>query len=504
MKKYVGIDVKRNSLVSVASPAGEQPTLGKILNRTIGLSTGRIDNKSVVKAPETSDLLVKRKVEFLEIPDNHLTENDKKFDNTACQYEEAVEETVEGNDTPNIANTGKMVSNQVVEDADNQKGLPFALTREGHIDETITLRESGNFEKNSGEDCNEEDGVNELKTDNVDGETLLVETRYNLTERRSSRSTFRGRSSARLPSGSNLLSEYNLGVVALSRKKRKNGVEKQSQMKEKTGIYYLDYGDGKLHDSMEIPKVKDCSRPWCNPHCKTCRKRTFSRPCFVLIPADENVRKRKLPLDKRRLSMFPVYLSSTKSSKDAEEENAENIHPVSKEINKESGEKGAEKTEKNENSEINVDVPEEKDENEENENDINAEAETEVLIQQSVTKRRGYSKKRIEELSQPRGGPPAEVRFSKMSLRKQQEELIEDERRKVLTDFERENLENIQGRITVFLALLNEKEVMGKPGKMVDIPIRMAVDTKNTSMDKKIKTKRHRKVLFNQRSRLLS
>ena len=92
-------------------------------------------------------------------------------------------------------------------------------------------------------------------------------------------------------------------------------------------------------------------------------------------------------------------------------------------------------------------------------------------------KRKGYSKRRMEELSQPRWGHPAEVRFSKASLRRKKEQLTETERSKVLSLHEQQNLAYIQGKISLFLAMLNQQEVIRKPKKMVDIPIREVIDS---------------------------
>ena len=168
---------------------------------------------------------------------------------------------------------------------------------------------------------------------------------FSMPYRRSSRSTFRTRTSVRFLSQPSILEEHNLHVIAMSRtakaKSKSTTVLETHKPADDDGatVHYeynigqnretdnnlssdsltnivkfcLDYGDGKLHDILKVPKIKDCSRPWCNPFCKTCQLRSTSRPCFVLIPYEGNEPPRKIA-GKRRPSMFPVYNSNKVTS----------------------------------------------------------------------------------------------------------------------------------------------------------------------------------------------
>ena len=491
VEKYIGVDVRRQSLIVEKTPGRQQQTLDRILNQT---GVNKTDNKYVTNASKETS----KKVDFFVNRD----ENDTKED--SYKASEVREEKVK-HDNDNISGTlPELTENHI-------GGNPFLQRNERPLDDSTMFKPADATQNDNAvfdpkDDGHEEeinstvhdpDGLTEMLINNQD--KIVIDTDYNLTERRSSRSTFRGRSSTRLPSQSNPLSEYNLGVIG------------NSKGKNNPKHFYLDYGDGKLHDSMEIPKVKDCSRPWCNPHCKTCRNRTFSRPCFVLIPAEENVRKRLIPLDKRRPSMFPKYLptqskAQTDDTQNPVENNEADVSLLKDASNKSETERKT-KAKGMENSEITRDLNENEDgRKEENNNDVNdAIAEVNQSGHKSIEQpKKGYSKKRMNELAMPRGGPPAEVRFSKMSLRKKQEQLIEDERTKAFTEYERENLTKIQGKISVFLALLNQQELMGKPGKMVDIPVRMEAINRDIPKKKRFKGKRQRNVHFNTRPRLLS
>ena len=311
-----------------------------------------------------------------------------------------------------------------------------------------------------------------LDNDNIDN--VFIETTYNLKDRRSSRSTFRTRSTVRLVSQSTL-SEHNMEVINQPRRTRGRSETANSKTKQDVGQFYLDYGDGKLHDNMKIPNIKDCARPWCNPHCHTCQRRTKKGPCFVLIPKGENDRKRQVPTDKRRLSMFPIYRRNSDLSTGSSTDSLDN-----QTVN------GENQPLKNKKSQDNK-LEEKNDDPTSNENDtqtaLNKDIET-LLKKRMQNRKRGYSKKRIDELAKPRGVPPAEVRFSKTSLRRKQEQMKEGERHKAM-ELEKRNQTIIQGKIGMFLALLNEQESVRKPIKIVDIPIREDVKLKRKKLSRK-------------------
>ncbi|KAH3739100.1 hypothetical protein DPMN_045747 [Dreissena polymorpha] len=289
-------------------------------------------------------------------------------------------------------------------------------------------------------------------------------------------------------SQSSALSERNLTFIERHKYSGKSSGQKSGRSrvssKDTHSIesFYIDYGDGVLHDTNEIPRIKDCSRPWCNPHCKTCRNRATSRPCFVLVPKTSDVRKSKLPVDKRRASIFPRYAAVQSVKESSKETEKEEIKECSSPIDIETEQPM--KSEKtfgsitNDNrdeavhsvAEVNDDLD---DTNGTANDDAPFEKEIQLLIMQRKAKaqKQGYSRKRLEELSQPRGGPPAEVRFSKMSLRKKQEQLKEHVRTKQLTQRERDHLTYIQGKISLFCALINEHELTGRSAPLIGISV---------------------------------
>lgn len=347
--------------------------------------------------------------------------------------------------------------------------------------------------------------------------------------RRSSRSTFRSRNSVRFLSQPSFLEEHNMQVIAMP--KTRKAISKSTTDVDTTALtaieelyvesnnvqinpgdtnkntlpmllterkinFSLDYGDGKLHDILKIPKVKDCSRPWCNPFCKTCQMRTTSRPCFVLVPYEGNEPPRKSFIDTRRPSMFPVYKANKK-------DNAKNINVIEgkealddkQETGRDNKTKAVRHVEEVESSSdinntprsITEEITEGSNVANESVSSENIEEVTDETVNKAVSerptktikppKKKGYSRRRMDELCQPRGGPPAEVRFSKTSLRRKQEQLVESNGMKEITEREQQNLSFIQGKISVFLAMLNQKELAMKPAKMVDIPIREEIDS---------------------------
>ena len=369
--------------------------------------------------------------------------------------------------------------------------------------------------------------LNEVNTEEEnDAEDDVFETNDNskpaVIKRRSSRSTFRTRTSVRFYSQPSILEEHNLNVISMPKiqkgksrsttdirtdmyaqdeksiethyiRKGFKGSKLSSDSQTKLVTFCLDYGDGKLHNTLKIPKVKDCSRPWCNPFCKTCQLRSTSRPCFVLIPYEGNEPLRKIA-DKRRPSMFPVYQSGKPSINDSDSNDNSDDGYSDDEIITPKGDVTSKviATVENANKQMRSSLQ-----------SLTAEADRDSAIasnsimegtasekfEQTVemTKKieplqgfklkKGYSKKRMEELSQPRGGHPAEVRFSKASLRRRKEEMKESERTKELSWREQQNLAYIQGKISHFLAVLNEKEAMLKPTRLPDIPIREVIDS---------------------------
>ena len=370
------------------------------------------------------------------------------------------------------------------------------------------------------------DDLNEVNTDEEnDADEAVFESDINsylsVMKRRSSRSTFRTPNTVRFYSQPSILEEHNLNVIAMptaqkgkskstsdieterdapdektvetpTTSKRFKGNKLSSDSQTKLRKFCLDYGDGKLHDTLKIPKVKDCSRPWCNPFCKTCQMRSTSRPCFVLIPYEGNEPPRKIA-DKRRPSMFPVYRtgkpSRIDSDDDSENENGDAVDVItptgavdSKAIAKvENANKQMRNSlrsftsEADRDSAIALDSIVEDPASEKFEQTVEIKKKIEPLPGFKLKK--GYSMKRMEELSQPRWGHPAEVRFSKASLRRRKEEMKETERTKELSWREQQNLTYIQGKISHFLAVLNEKEAMLKPTRLPDIPIREVIDS---------------------------
>ena len=372
--------------------------------------------------------------------------------------------------------------------------------------------------------------------------TEVDDSKLFIPYRRSSKSTYRSRTTLRLHSQPSILEEHNLQVISMPKTPKRlptlntvkendtehavGNIQKQDsflsgdqlKLDEKTTNlpptpgtkmvnFCLDYGDGILHDNLSIPKVKDCFRPWCNPFCKTCQMRTHRRPCFVLVPYEG-----KEPPRKRRPSMFQANKGSGRefnSSMDPagsiekkEEENetvgANNIKVQSDKAKPEDINHEANETEQSNDEETDEEaqiVSEAVSGNVTSESDIQQEYinEIEKLLQYKFQdKKKGYSKKRMEELSKPRGGHPAEVRFSKASLKRKQEELVEIQRTKELSDLEHKNLAFIQGKISVFLAMLNQKALTKKP-KMPDIPIREVIDSDKLIHEAKKRNKRKMK-----------
>ena len=347
--------------------------------------------------------------------------------------------------------------------------------------------------------------------------------------RRSSRSTFRSRNSVRFLSQPSFLEEHNMQVIAMP--KTRKAMSKSTTEVDTTALtaieelniesnnafrnpgdtsknnlpmllterkinFSLDYGDGKLHDIVKIPKVKDCSRPWCNPFCKTCQMRTTSRPCFVLVPYEGNEPPRKSFIDTRRPSMFPVYKANKKdntkninvsegkeTSDDKQERESDNKTKAARHIEEVESSSDINNTMQS----ITEEIPEGSNVANETVSSENIDEVTDETVNKAVSerptktikppKKKGYSRRRMDELCQPRGGPPAEVRFSKTSLRRKQEQLVESNGMKEITEREQQNLSFIQGKISVFLAMLNQKELAMKPAKMVDIPIREEIDS---------------------------
>ncbi|KAL4233666.1 hypothetical protein ACF0H5_008348 [Mactra antiquata] len=485
VKKYVGVDVKRQSLseVSAGNNTGKRKSLGDVLNSAFGLDTGTSKTtrrQSRVKQSNgehgTVDALNKQAIEVVteineEIPSNESTVKklddrcevqNERINQEECTYisDEVNENDFQISDQNLTTPLESLPPLLIISDAENEStSNQVSLQRKNTELSIDNMTELKTFDNN--------------KDDGFDGDDYTrIETKYHLQERRSSRSTFRTRNSARLHARSSHLSEHNLNVAGITGKtfvKKK----RRSASKQRPQHFYLDYGDGKLHDIMEIPKVKDCSRPWCNPHCKTCINRSTSRPCFVLIRADENIRKRLIPQDKRRLSMFPAFKlsqpsmnkhddhieeedkSGTKETIDGVNEDRLNAYTGEcSEINRSS--QVGELAIKSYDTDTVGDTNDEKDSNDLANETINS------MLPNKTTRKKGFSKKRMDELAMPRGGPPAEVRFSKTSLRRKQEQLKEDERTKALTEYERRNLTYIQGKISVFLALMNEQELSSR------------------------------------------
>ena len=497
VKKYIGLDFKRMSL---AGDAEEQRTLNRALNSTFNLNKSKLANLS-----EGSN--VTRRYETLSNTPGAITDVNgitkvppyKHIgDDKDLGQQESTEKTV----------LSVSVNNEMTEDkfAKNTSTLPHVYVYDALVSDGVQQNHRTG-EANSPIDSERDvlfDNTGNNQIESVvdkESEKDLLETPYNQVERRSSRSTFRKRSSARPVNKKSALSEYNMEVIGLSNHKKGNGKCITKSGKDKLAKFYLDYGDGKLHDNLQIPKIKDCTRTWCNPHCKTCQLRTTGRTCFILVPVDELGRKRKMPVDERlsKLMSFNKRNDSPASSNDIgdqKEDNAEDtinnaddytdIHITALKA----------KTNNEENEEIfNYVDNEDQDDNDleeliKNDIEIGEEFSESKSMRQYLKQRREsrirekrYSKKRLEELAQPRGGAPAEVRFSKMTLRKEQEQLMETERTKALSKYEQDNLSFIQGKISLFLALLNQQE-KNKPQDMVHLPIREDLTERNVSVKK--------------------
>ena len=363
--------------------------------------------------------------------------------------------------------------------------------------------------------------------------TDLDESKLYIPYRRSSITTFRSRTTLRLHSLPSILEEHNLHVISmpkpsksLSRLNSGSDVDEKHLSRSNTSMsgnhlkvggndsnfkFCLDYGDGVLHDTLKIPKVKDCFRPWCNPFCKTCQMRSHRRPCFVLVPYQG-----KEPPKRRRPSMFQMLNGAASDSKsnmeltnsiEKKDDNPETTKAVSK-IGK--GKTDKTRADKNIQDSNDLTMPSEEDvydvlegqestteNNDDSDSNLADMIEIEKLLQLRFQyKKKGYSRKRMEQLSKPRGGDPAEVRFSKAALNRKHKELVEVERNRGLTVHEQQNLSFIQGKISVFLAMLNEKELSKKPMKMPDIPIREVIDSDKLVHEAKKRNKKKGKQTY--------
>ena len=416
--------------------------------------------------------------------------------------------------SPNIETA---VSTDRIQAASNEKAEAIAASSTPVPQILITEPSSEMTDDHANKDPKE----SHAGVDDEDADDAVFESDLNsylsVMKRRSSRSTFRTPNTVRFYSQPSILEEYNLNVISmptaqkgkpkctsdidierakqdeetaetpfLSKGFKGNKLSSDSQTKMRK--FCLDYGDGKLHDIIKIPKVKDCSRPWCNPFCKTCQMRSTSRPCFVLIPYEGNEPPRKIA-GKRRPSMFPLY-GSGKTSRNDDIENGDSddealtprdvadskaiatVENANKQMRKSLG-GFTEAVAKD--SAVALDSIEEDPAAESLEQDV--ESKKKIPPLPGFKLKKGFSTRRMEELSQPRWGHPAEVRFSKASLRRKKEEMKETERTKELSWREQQNLAYIQGKISHFLAVLNEKEAMLKPTRLPDIPIREVIDS---------------------------
>lgn len=532
VKKYVGVDFKKMSLTGDIE---EQRRLNTALHTTFNL------NKPFPQPEPEQNSFEKRYSLFLEqsTPLSKSKTNEALVVKKHIQSQLSKPREAKQSSRPNSRKTPDVIHKVEKDDVVGlaEKKSEFNLhRRERPLDETSLSFQHNDAQRNTEESeaaiqtvQNENICPNEIIEDTdihceevfdepeIENGRTLLETTYNLTERRSSRSTFRTRSSARLMSQKSFLSEYNMEVIGMSRTKKSNKIKRKT--KEKIGQFYLDYGDGKLHDNTQIPRIRDCSRSWCNPHCRTCKMRTPGRPCFVLVPIDDIGRKRKIPTDKR-ISMFQAY-SKLGNALGARPEAHDNN--IDKELTEQRGvpnsatRRGSLGSTKNERKQV-QDTEKEPSEKEIVETDgkpgNSDEKETETNeiknfmkeVKGKRIKERTFSKKRLDELAQPRGGPPAEVRFSKMTLRKEQDKLIESERTKELTKYEQDNLTFIQGKISLFLALLNQQEMNGKPPDIMSLPLREKLKTATRVKKPRNVQRRLRKVNFspNTRFRLLS
>lgn len=493
VKKYVGVDVKRQSLTDVTEYVGKRRSLGDVLNSAFGLHKTQMARLKINGQISDRELNVTNKLgrrcsnranknddEAISVSNEaHVEESgydDNNKDDSTRENEISVKEKQPDKETAEDDQKSNQLCKIPATELDPHTML-FTLSHEQPLDETALKR------KHEEPSIDDEPLVASSST-NKDKKTELVDiidVNYILKERRSSRSTFRTRNSARLQSKSSNLSAHNLDVAGISRSKNKT---RGSATKEKEKHFYLDYGDGKLHDIMEIPRTRDCSRPWCNPHCKTCLNRATSRPCFILIPADENVRKSKLPQDKRRISMASPYNNTQLATEHASEIGDSDKTKTEKitircnkdDTNDTAGEcqevddlipaKGHNLESEAKNAHRNTGLSNEGADSkslEEKEETIK------LPIPIKPARKKGFSRKRIDQLALPKGGPSAEVRFSKTSLRRTQTQLIENERTKALSEFERGNLTYIQGKISVFLALMNEQEHASRDPRSIEM-----------------------------------
>ena len=83
--------------------------------------------------------------------------------------------------------------------------------------------------------------------------------------------------------------------------------------------------------------------------------------------------------------------------------------------------------------------------------------------------RPGYSRSRLEQLAVPRGGPRPRLKISGRVLRRQAEVLRRSHNHSQLSEREQERVLRLQSRVSLFLALLQERQ---SPSRMVHIPQR--------------------------------
>lgn len=208
---------------------------------------------------------------------------------------------------------------------------------------------------------------------------------------------------------------------------------------------------GKTVDPLEIPQIKDCYRPVCRPNCSTCLARKKKMPCF-LVPGIN-------------VSHDHFNISEQNTTEDEGKKKQKKKKKKKRKINSE--------YEVNGHSSLHIDHFHDSG-NEQNQTGVENESfMSECLQIKKNTGKRVINKRKLKELSIPKDGFRKELRFSKTFIQKGLERMKQSDPLSQLTVAERRRLHKVQGQISIFMAVLNERRLSQiKPiNEVLDFPI---------------------------------
>lgn len=206
---------------------------------------------------------------------------------------------------------------------------------------------------------------------------------------------------------------------------------------------------GKTVDPLEIPQIKDCYRPVCRPSCSTCLARKKKMPCF-LVPG---------------INVSHDHFNISEQNTTEDEGKKRKKKKMKRKINSEDVNNG--------HSSVNIDHFHDS-VNEQNKTEVENESfMSECLQIKKNTVKRVINKTKLRELSIPKDGFRKELRFSKTFIKKGLERMKKSDPLLQLTVAERRRLHKVQGQISIFMAVLNERRhSQVKPiNEVLDFPI---------------------------------